>query len=265
MFVQLRPWTAYVNVDELPAGDELYLLGLSARQIHIARSFLFPHARFPNRLVRPIGGKLYELASEAEFSAFIDDVDALADALGGVPKMLLWADTDDVADVGRVESAGVADTVARGDHVHAMPTDTAVVRLFGDQNGDTVMAGVAPNRMVIAPSTYIGVQGCETISLPNAGAIVNVFNGVYATGLLLVYGAVSSIGGMFACARGSCVALGSPAANMTNTKDTASKVNIYYETDTYVKIQNNYSSYVTLRMLWMGAGQNVLFDPAITA
>lgn len=85
MFVRMRVGMTYVNVDELPLGTETYDVTFTARQLHIVRCWLFPAARTPNRLVRPLGADLYEIASDAEVSAYIDDLDALEDMLGGVP------------------------------------------------------------------------------------------------------------------------------------------------------------------------------------
>lgn len=85
MFVRMRSGMTYVNVDELPVGAETYDVTFTARQLHILRCWLFPASRALNRLLRPLGADLYEVASDAEVSAYVDDLDALEDMLGGVP------------------------------------------------------------------------------------------------------------------------------------------------------------------------------------
>lgn len=260
-YVRLRYGYAYVNADELPVSGGPYLLSLTARQVRIARSFLFPWSRSGNRLVRPVDGDLYQTATDSEVTAFTDDLDELETQLGGVPEMLLWAGTPEIAGVAGAESAGTSDTVPRGDHVHALLQDVAIVSQLVGPGGVARWHAGSPDTLYADIYSGIGMQAHVTASIASGGTIVNLFNSIYATGILFLSTSVSSVAAVLALHRGSCVALGTLPANITTTKDVASKLNVYYDSDNIVKAQNNYSTALTLRLLWLGAALSALINP----
>jgi len=251
--IRLPPGTSYVNVDALPGNADAHLVSLTSRQLHIVRSFVFPYARFPHKLLTHLGGQLYEDADADDITDYVDDLDAIEDAIGGVPMSLVWADADDLQNVSTSELAGITDTVARGDHVHGINTDAAVVTGLSDDALERILTVGEYGDLSFDRSPTCYGQAHLTASIAAGGTVVAIFTNVYATGLLLVGCSVSTIAGAFICARGSCTAIGTPALNLTNVKDTASKVNIYHDSDNYVKAQNNYSTAVQLRLLFLTA------------
>lgn len=261
--IRLSPGWAWVNVDALPEDDDVHLLSLTSRQLRIARSFLFPHARMPNRLLRVLGPDLAETISGADLSAYIDDLDEIEDALGGVPMILEYATAAELEGVASAENAGDSPTVTRGDHVHAIAQDVAKVTSLVDSNGVARLAVGTSKQLYFTELSAFVMQAHLTNEIAAGGTVVQLFDNVYANGLLFVATNVSSISAQFALNRGSCVVLGTPGANITNVKDTASKLNIYHDSDNYVKAQNNYSTALRLRMMWVSAGGSVLLNAAL--
>ena len=261
--VRILPGIPYVNNDELPADTDQHLVQLTSRQLHIIRSFVYPYARFPHKCVSHLGGYIYEDVVGDDLSAYVDDVDEIEDAIGGIPMALTWADADDLENVAAAEGAGDSDTVPRGDHVHGIDLDAAVVTGLSDDELESILSAGEVGDVLFSRVPNCFMQAHFTGSIASGGTVVTVFTATHASGLLLVGCSVSYIAGAFMCVRGACTALGTLGASISNAKDTASKVNIYLDADNYVKAQNNYSTAVYLRLLFVAATSGAKIDTTI--
>ena len=88
--VKLYEGTGYVEIDKLPVETECFVLFLTNREIHILSRFFLPFATWATRLVRFVHpkagqwpGSVFQTATDAEFSDYLQEIDQLSLKLEG--------------------------------------------------------------------------------------------------------------------------------------------------------------------------------------
>lgn len=115
--------------------DDRYIACLSSRDVFIIRSYLFPYAQWRTRLARPVYGNYWQLATEAEYTQLLDDLEAL-DAK-------LTEDKMSCIDNGLTKIAEALTLMAQKMCCGDAPADGGVVGIAGE-NGEIPIYGSGP-------------------------------------------------------------------------------------------------------------------------